>query len=342
LFVLRVFLGPALKHLCSSDTHTRPILVAGRPALARLPSNSNGFRAASDSFWPGGRICLSTLRSVFASVCSDHAIFVKGAMTTTKNNIDKPNWQAESLRLSIFLSPSIEFKGADSWKSTIGSEPESRTVRPARGELVEAGSYLGNTLTLSVQPGRVDWLLTPSQTQLEDAEATLKTVGQFPDIVNTFGQVMSKWLEDCPPAIRLAYGAVLFERVENKEAGYGRLPRYLTAIEIDVSSEDFFYQINRPRMLKGTKDAIKINRLSKWSVATIQPVRMAFSIVGQSVSAPAVMYTPPDSIAYACRLELDISTPAQLANELPRNDISVIFAELISLGSEIASRGDIP
>jgi hypothetical protein len=45
---------------------------------------------------------------------------------------------------------------------------------------------------------------------------------------------------------------------------------------------------------------------------------------------------------YACRLELDLNTPADLKGVLPREHLPAIFEELASLGEEIAEKGDVP
>ena len=77
-----------------------------------------------------------------------------------------------------------------------------------------------------------------------------------------FAKVMNVWLKDCPPIIRLAYGAVLLEPVSDRRAGYKRSYRgnILRPIQIDDSSSDFFYQINRPRTLQDSNESV--NRLS--------------------------------------------------------------------------------
>jgi hypothetical protein len=50
----------------------------------------------------------------------------------------------------------------------------------------------------------------------------------------------------------------------------------------------------------------------------------------------------PTSEIYACRLELDINTPQSFQNELPYDQLNNIFQELVDLGREIATEGDIP
>ncbi len=263
-------------------------------------------------------------------------------MTPTEIKTKTPNWQAESLRLTAFLAPLAELKSEGWWASTIGSEPESRTAKPSRGELVEAGTYLDNTLTLSVQPGRIDWVLAPSQAQFENFEVMLKTVGQFPGVADAFARAMYVWLKNCPAIVRLAYGAVLLEHVESREAGYRLLSKYLPSVKIDESSQDFFYQINRPKPLPNAKDNLIINRLTKWSVMAGLPVRMAFSLGSPPTIGSATIFTPPDSMVHACRLELDVSTPGNRQSEITHDELPTIFRQLVQFGSEIAGRGDIP
>ncbi len=199
---------------------------------------------------------------------------------------------------------------------------------------------MNNALTLSVQPGRADWLLSISQTQFEDMEIKLKNVGPLASVAADFAKVMNVWLKDCPPIIRLAYGAVLLEPVSDRRAGYRRLSQYLHSVQIDDSSSDFFYQINRPRTLQDSNESV--NRLSRWSVQAAQPMRMAFSLGSGPVLNPPVLFTEPDSTAHACRVEVDLSTAASRQNDLVPSELPKIFDELVSLGSEIALRGDVP
>src|SRR5208282_50763 len=105
-----------------------------------------------------------------------------------------------------------------------------------------------------------------------------------------------------PPAIRLAYGAILLQPVDNRETGYLRLGELASAVKIDPKSEDFFYQINRPRESTTLKN-MRLNRLSKWSVALFQPMRFAFGFP-QNQPAQPMVYSHGGTPAMACRVEL--------------------------------------
>ena len=132
------------------------------------------------------------------------------------------NWQAESLRLTVFLATNVQLRDEGWWTKVAGTDPENRIAKPNRGEIVEAGIFQGNVLTLSVQPGRVDWILGPNMS-IEDDLGEIKSVGSFRSAETTFSATMSDWLKDCPSTVRLAYGAVLLEPVENREKGYLRV-----------------------------------------------------------------------------------------------------------------------
>ena len=76
--------------------------------------------------------------------------------------------------------------------------------------------------------------------------------------------------------------------------------------------------------------SLKINRLSKWSVA--KRIRSRFEI-GQS---PQIL-----NELYACRVELDINTDAENRDAIPLQILNDLFTNLIALGLEVAEKGDI-
>lgn len=251
------------------------------------------------------------------------------------------NWEAESLRLTAFVHPSAQVKPHGWWAALTGLDPENRTEKPSRGELSESGNYLKGSLSLLVQPGRVDWFLLPVQPADPIAlDISQSSLGDFSPAVWSFVELMAKWLPSSPPTIRLAFGGVLNRRVSGKTDGYKELSKFMNFVKIDEASTDFFYQINRPRTVNFGKNFL-INRLSKWSVGAAQLLRVAMP-ASPIVSGPAMIYTPADSVIFNCRLELDISTPGQLQDEIPAHLLAPILQGLVKLGEEISVRGDIP
>lgn len=239
-------------------------------------------------------------------------------------------FQTESLRLTGFLSPAERVEDPRWWSDLTGSPPETRTAKPGRGEMQEAGVVNDRTLTLAIQPGRLDWLLTPRFEQGVTPETPW--AGTFRDALDSFSELMGRWLPNSPALIRVAFGAVAHRPVVDKAAGYRRLAEYLTCLRIDPNSEDLFYQINRPRE-SAIVAGLKINRLSRWSVAQFMSLRLAMS--GQTVQ-PNVAAGP-----FSCRIDLDLSTDSGKAERLEHAALPRLFTELKGMAEELAVHGDI-
>lgn len=245
-------------------------------------------------------------------------------------------WQVETLRLTAFPSPAAQVTEPTWWTDLVGEPPETRILHPRKGGWQEKGPFKGGKLVLRVQPNRIDWLFTPVNDQEQEVES-FPTIGSFPESLDVFLPLMVRWfdLETCPPVQRLAFGAVLLQPVEDRQAGYRQISPYLPSVQLDPEgSSDFSYRINRPRDSSSGIIGLRINRLSRWSVATWRAAE--FSV------GPALVGYFPGEEHYACRLELDINTVPDFQGELHREQLPQIFEELVDVGKEIATEGDIP
>ncbi len=245
-------------------------------------------------------------------------------------------WQTMLLRLTAFPSPAAQITDANWWQDVVGQPPETRISSPRSGELREEGPFDTGVLTLTIQPLRIDWNYRISEQEELQGEG-LPAIGTFPEALERFLEVMTKWLTNYSPELqRLAFGTVLLLRANDRGDAYEKLSDYLPDIKLDVdNSSDFFYQINRPRILtKGNTD-IQINRLSKWSALAL--TRALLQLNPQNISSGPI----PLSEVHACRLELDINTSADYTGQFASQILPEIFMALIDLGKEIAERGDI-
>lgn len=246
-------------------------------------------------------------------------------------------WQVKTLRLTAFPSPSAQFLEPTWWADLVGEPPESKTLRPRERVQQEEGLFEGKKLVLNARPTRIDWLFTP----IDDRELEVEdfpTLGPFSESLDIFLPLMLRWfeLETCPSVQRLAFGAILLHSVESRQAGDRQISAYLPSVQLDLEgSSDLLYQINRPRDSSSGVPDLRINRLSKWSVATMKSV--AFSM-----RAASVEYISARGEHFACRLELDINTSQYFQGELAREQLPQVFQELVDLGKEIAREGDIP
>lgn len=242
-------------------------------------------------------------------------------------------WRAESLRLTAFtLDPMVGEQRW--WEDLVKEQPEVKVVKPKEGEERVSGPYNNAELSLSVVPGRIDWLLSPSKAAQESA-AGVADIGSFREALETFMGGMQQWLASAPSIARLAFGAVLLQPVDDRVAGYRVMQRYMSALRLDAdNSSDFVYQINRPRPTKtGINGAI--NRLSKWSVISAKKFGLQLALEGQQ----PVFATSP--IFTACRAELDINTSPAI-EKIAQEQLIPVFFELTDLASEIATKGDVP
>ena len=207
-------------------------------------------------------------------------------------------------------------------------------LRQRTGEHISQGTYANGKLILTIHPLRVEWRYIPSE-DTSVLQGEIPVLGPFLEQADMFHKLSNQWFQskNCPPLVRLAFGAEMVLPVDNHVEGYHLLSSYLP-FEVDgVNSSDFRYQINRRRDSKMGIPDLKINRLSKWSILRVQ------AQIG-SPAAPTAVRQLPD--LYACNLELDINTTPDFDGELQPDDCSRIFNELIELGKEIAQEGDIP
>jgi|SRR5579863_2998616 len=240
-------------------------------------------------------------------------------------------WQIQTLRLTGFNNRITAGFQQDWWRTLFGQPPDERISKPKTIGFREESEFNGAKLTLTLQLGRVDWLM--SAILSEEDDQTIPSFGPFPEAQVGFSDLMVRWFKIAPPFQRIAFGAILIGPVGDGPEGYRKLIEYLKPVTLDpMNSSDFFYQINRPRM-SGIMDGLKINRLSKWGVMSWKQSEISMG--------PGKMQYNPGHDSFACALELDISTAAGNQGEFPPELSGRIFDELTILGKEIALQGDI-
>ena len=244
-------------------------------------------------------------------------------------------WKPQQFRLTVFPSKAFDVPEPGWWIKLLGELPEEKSIKSKGLSQFESGKFREGRLDLSTSAARIDWTYSAqvSGEDEPDLSTGIPTLGSFEASLADFRALADRWLKEmCPPVSRIAFGAVLLHPAGSHEQGYELLQHYLPRLEIDPKgSFDFLYQINRPRVSKSGIPDFRINRLSKWAV--VKPQAHIFT-AGKSITM--------DMGDFATRLELDLSTQQNFEGDLPVEKVPSIFDELVTLGGEIASLGDVP
>ena len=249
------------------------------------------------------------------------------------------SWEAaEHLRLTTFIRPATGFVNQPGlWREVVGSDPDQSVSQPRQNLVQETGALSDvedAALLVNASPERVDWILRPNTVGPTQDPPTLGNVG---NALESFHKAIQPWLERELDVTRMAFGAALTTSAPNVQAGYKHLSGFSLILDSNrlQDAENFLYQINRPRESESVP-SFTINRLSKWLVAAFESVSITVS--PSSGSAVGNVASP----MYMSMLELDINTSPKPDELIPNDGIPQLFHELVSLGLEIAERGDIP
>jgi hypothetical protein len=242
-------------------------------------------------------------------------------------------WQVGDLRLTAFPSSLVPLEARTEgkrWEALVGRRPEN-----VSSNVEESGLFAPGVRLMYQRSDRaIQWMLQ-GVANSDKPDPVLTN----PQILAPFKELMDRWLLDCAPLHRLAFGAALYLPVKSREEGYRRLRKYLPFkpdnspqngdfLEYSPQNGDFLYQFNRRRSSHMITH-VEINRLSKWRWVPL----------GEVTVRDGKLVEPAKS---ACLLELDINTMPEFQGTLPHDRCVPLFEELVSLAVEIAARGDVP
>lgn len=246
------------------------------------------------------------------------------------------SWHVEQLRMTSIWArkgASVVRDAGEFFVSVLGEPPQNESIQRRGPEpLVAAESPYGDGyVTLRHQANRYDWLLS-AVPQL-DPPGGLLAFGQFRQAIEAMETLLQAGaMEASRPATRIAFGGVLLHPVPTLEEGYEFLNKMLPGVEVDpAGSQDFMYRINRRRDA-GSAD-VPINRLCEWSVAQVLEQEI---LLGPSASIQ------DGDVTFLARLRLDINTAPEFEGDFSGDIKLRLFRELMALGEELATSGDVP
>ena len=244
-----------------------------------------------------------------------------------------PNdWKVEGLRHSTFVQKPLAIPEFSPWQSLLDTPPAERSTKPMEQLVKEEGSYLDGWLSVEARTNRIDWRLGLNPGSVPQS---IPVIGEYHQVQDYFLHLMKKWSSTCPPAHRIAYGAVLLLSRTSLPEAYSTLNDLLSDVNIDpMNTQDFTYRINRRRTSERLGTSIQINRLSTWSVVEIARINI-------DVSSGKTLTVGDVANGKLCRLELDINTAPEYQEPISSEDAVILTEELFDFAAEIASKGDV-
>ena len=242
-----------------------------------------------------------------------------------------PEWLIQNCRLTVFVTPDT-IVPSTLWPDIIGEQPENSIVQRATATKTENGPFGDGTLSLLVQPMRIDWIY---QT-IPDWTAT-PTLGPFPAAAEQLLQLSRRWAKGntwFPSISRIALGLVLMYGTPDRSEGYRELRRFIDGVPNTSDATDFLYQINRPRSSLTSIGGLQVNRLSKWSVGAYL---LGVISMGNTEASHNMVNSP---LQTHVRLELDISTSANFQAIIPRESTESVIDDLFKGAQEICEKGN--
>lgn len=245
-------------------------------------------------------------------------------------------WNAEQLRLTVFpLSGTANLAPERWWEAIVGAPADESTANLKTGTKALASTFHTGKLILKLEPDRIDWLFAPKDPDPNAGlTAEFASIGPITENLDLFSGIAERWLgrDDIPDLVRIAFGTVVWHPEPDRRSAYVQLPEYLH-FPLDPESSDLFFQINIPTNSGTRIEALRINRLSRWSILGL--ARVALRLGGTKVAATS----SGEIMAYAIRLELDINTSPEFRGSLPKERLIEVYRELITSGRTIVTKG---
>lgn len=257
-----------------------------------------------------------------------------------ENAITRPPlsaWQTELIRLTAFPGASTNVLNQNWWEELMGERPTKYNKDLKKQEQTDEGPFKNGRLILAVTPLRIDWIYRTVEDESEEPMKSLPIVGSFEQTLKDFTELITPWFSKGDLIVsRLAFGCILLQEADDPSAAYRLVSSYLPFEKGNVldsqSVSDFVYRINRKKQSDVVKELV-INRLSSWNAIALRSLQIVSTgnrTIRQDLAEPL----------YAARVELDINTSADYETDLPPNNLSNLFQELIDAGTEIAIYGD--
>lgn len=238
-------------------------------------------------------------------------------------------WGAHVLQVALF-SNSVFPTEKNHFLALLGSEPDTNEDRPREGVRTQTGEVDGAHVQIGVTPLRLDIVFSPPpQPASLDVGAIRTSIGPFVSELRKFSDVVLKWVESVDtPLVRVAFIGAAVAETASREETYGLLAEKIKSVAISPKMRDLIYRVNWPASTANLAEGF-LNRLSTWT---------SFRLDVNAGLNPAATVTVGSK--HFARIDMDINTPAERREPLPRADVPKLLSEIFELAIDVAEHGE--
>jgi hypothetical protein len=238
------------------------------------------------------------------------------------------------LRIALFTQRALPLT-TDVFTAFAGEVPDRQEDRPKEGVRRQIGIIDGAELRANITPIMVDFVLTPPPLTAEAALGDLASfsTGELKAELAKFERKTLAWLPKWEVATtRVSLIIQARAAASSKEAAYEILQNNLSSVRVRPKEmEDLFFRVNWKAKTSIIPEGY-YNLLNSWT-------GVKFLTTAQSApGGPEVALLE----RHFAQVEMDINTPAERADPLPRDRLGTIYSELFRLAVKVAEAGEGP
>jgi hypothetical protein len=243
------------------------------------------------------------------------------------------DWQASSLRIALFTQQALPLT-TDVFTAFAGEQPDRQEDRPKEGVRRQIGRMEDAQLCANITPIMVDFVIGPlPQTAENLMGGVLLTFGELKSELAKFERKVLAWLPKWEVATtRVSLVVQARAPASSTTAAYEILRDNLSSVRVRPGEmSDFNFRVNWKAKTSNIPEGY-YNRLTTWNA-------LKFKITAAGgLGAPEVALQEKDF----AQVEMDINTPAERAEPLPRDKLSAIYKDLFELAIKISDTGEGP
>jgi hypothetical protein len=244
------------------------------------------------------------------------------------------DWQTTSLRIALFTQQALPLT-ADLFTAFAGEAPDRQEDRPKQGVRRQVGIIDGAELSANITPIMIDFTLAPPPVTAEALMGDLSSLstGEVKSELAKFERRTLSWLPKWEIATtRVSLVIQARAAASSKKAAYEILRSNLKSVRVQPDEmNDLLFRVNWKAKTSTVPEGY-YNRLTSWS--TVRFMATAQSGPG----SPEVSFGEH----HFAQVDIDINTPAERFEPLPRDKMGTIYKELFQLAVNVVEAGEGP